>query len=489
MRMKLVTKLFLINAGIIFALTSVFIGLSYSTSKGMYSNALNGIDIDVMKDLSKTLEQHYKKNQSWDAFVNSSDRWKGIADDTFFTVFFSHMNRISGVPLSEQPPVKDEEGGNPDWEFPFGTFYQRLSLLDADKKNIIEAEILNSNASYRRIRVGREVVGWIRVGKINVDQLPLAQYFFDQQLRIVYWASGFGALVAVILSFALSRQITAPIRQLTLGARQIAQRNFKSTIHIKTGDELQDLADSFNVISQELSQYQDLQKKWLMNISHELRSPLTLLVGEVYAVCDNLSKCDDTTAAFLQQQANHVKHIADDLYQLCQMDEIGIHLSEKCTDLKEVVTYHVHRYADRFKGQDIAVHEEYPQDAIYVSLDSNRFGQVLGNIFDNCLRYTRAPGSVWIRVKDDAGRVEVEIEDSGPGVPELSLINLFERRFRIDSDNTRVSGGAGLGLTICKEIVVAHGGSIVAGSGKMGGLCLTIVLSKSTGGIVRQQHD
>lgn len=479
MHLKLAPKLFLINAGIILALTISFVGLSYFFSKSMYSNALNGIDLEVLEDFSETLGEHYEEHESWTAYVEDRGKWFKAADHSFFSVFFSLMEKVAGDNKPEQPYPSDPgppPEGNPEWEFPFGTFAQRLSLLDADKKPLIDAEILNADASYQKIKSDGEVVGWLRVGKINMDMLPLAQYFFEQQLSIVYWSAAFGGLVASILSFILSRHITAPIKKLSLGAQQIARRNFKSTISIKTGDELQDLAESFNYISAELDQYHTRQKQWLSNISHELRAPLTLLVGEIYAICDNLTKCDDSTAEFIQDQVMHVKRISDDLYLLCQMDEIGLRLNCQVVELQEFVAYQLQRYENSFEKSGIVVSEEYMPVPVYVSVDSDRFGQVLSNIFENCLRYVRVPGQLWITVSSDADAVVIEVEDSGPGVPEAALSKLFDRLYRINEANRTVAGGAGLGLAICKEIVEAHGGSIGAASSSKGGLCVRLRL-------------
>jgi len=485
MRLKLSYKLFLINAGIIFALTSVFVGLSYYVSKSMYSNALNGIDLDVMESLAANLSEDYKKSGSWDAYVNDSAHWKQTADNNFFSVFFALMAKVAestgqgGVPPGgPMPPVPVE---NPKWEFPFGTFSQRLSLLNPEKQPLIEPEIFNIDASYQKIKLNGEIIGWLRVGRINVDMLPLAQYFFDQQLRVVYGAAIVGGIIAAILSFLLSRHITAPIRDLTLGAKQIARRNFQSVIKINTRDELQELAESFNTISKELELHQTRQKQWLMDVSHELKAPLTLLVGEVFAICDNLSKCDDTTASFLQNEVKHIKRMADDLYQLCQMDEVGFNLNQQMIELQPFLEYQVRRYADKFNTHNIQLNESYATDPIYLEVDCDRLSQVLSNIFENCLRYMDSPGELWIGLEQSNAKAVLTVEDSGPGVAEDSLVKLFDRHFSVHTDGRRASGGAGLGLAICKEIITAHGGEISAVSGRRGGLCIRISLPLKKG--------
>jgi two-component system sensor histidine kinase BaeS len=486
MRLKLAHKLFLINAGIIFALTAVFVSLSYFISKSMYSNALNGIDLDVMESLSENLSEQYKKSGTWDIYVNDRTHWNQTVDNNFFAVFFSLMAKVAenagrDNPPASGPPIPPPAAANPKWEFPFGTFFQRLSLLDPDKKPLIEPEIFNADASYQKIKLDGKVIGWLRVGRINVDMLPLAQYFFEQQLNIVYWSSVVGGIIAVALSFLLSRHITAPIRILTLGARQIAKRNFQSLIRINTRDELQELAESFNAISKELELHQTRQKQWLMDVSHELKAPLTLLVGEVFAICDNLSKCDDATATFLQNEVQHIKRMADDLYQLCQMDEQGFNLNRQTIELQPFMEYQVRRYLDKFRSTQIKLHENYAPEPIYLNVDCDRLSQVLSNIFENCLRYMDSPGELWVRLAQAGGKTIVEVEDSGPGVPEGSLSKLFDRHYSVDAAGRRASGGAGLGLAICKEIIAAHDGEISAISGSKGGLCIRILLPLQSG--------
>src|SRR5690606_34732638 len=149
MQLKLAPKLLLINAGIILALAISFVGLSYFFSKSMYSNALNGIDRDVMKSFSETLREHYQENQSWDAYVEDRTHWMSAAESTFFAVFFSLMEKVAGNSLPGAPgsagivPSAPEESSS--WDFPFGRFSQRLSLLNAERQTLIEAEILNAD--------------------------------------------------------------------------------------------------------------------------------------------------------------------------------------------------------------------------------------------------------------------------------------------------------------------------------------------------------
>lgn len=481
MRFKLVHKMILLNVGIIVVLTSAFISLSYFTSKSMYSNALNGIDHEVMRVLSAGLSEHYQQQGSWQAFIDNPAQWRETVDRTFFSVFFQLMAEVAkerGEGYPPGPPPGFQE--MPKWEFPFGTFIQRLSLLDAQKNVLIAPEIFNEAATYRAIKVKGKTVAWLRVGSINVDMLPLAQYFFDQQLRIVYLSAVIGGLFAVLLSVILSRHITAPIKTLTAKARQIAKRDFSGFVSVNTRDELQELAEGFNSVSQELSLYQHRQKQWLMDVSHELKAPLTVLVAEVFAISDDLSKCDETTAELLQKEAMRIKRIADDLYQLCQIDEMGIQLQAAPLRLSPLIKEQVNSYLPRFNAKRIAVTEVYLADSPQVLADADRIAQVIGNLFENCLRYTQAPGNVWVHEEIASDGVLIVVEDSGPGVPQEFLTRLFDRLYRVES----AGAGAGLGLAICKEIVQAHGGRITAKQSAHGGLRIEILLPHYEGNSV-----
>lgn len=475
MRLKLAHKLVLINTGIIVILTSAFICLSYFSSKSMYSDALNGIDREVIKNLASNLGEHYKKHQSWNAFIDDPAYWNATVDRNFFAVFFRLMAEVADDRGETIPPPPSGFQDMPKWDFPFGTFFQRLSLLDAQKQPLIQAQMLNQEATYQRIKVDGKTVAWLRIGNIDVDMLPLAQYFFDQQLKIVYWSAVIGGLFAICLTFFLSRHITAPIKRLTLKAKQIAKRDFTGVVDVRTGDELQELAEGFNSISQELDIYQHRQKQWLMDVSHELKAPLTVLVGEVFAICDDLSKCDENTAELLQKEALRIKRIADDLYQLCQIEEMGIHLNRASVRFDDLIKAQLKSYLPRFAAKHIQINRS-DASSIDVFADPDRLAQVLVNLLENCLRYSSSPGNIWITTEIVGRHILFVLEDSGPGVPDDSLPRLFDRLYRIKTTDGNYLGGAGLGLAICKEIIVAHEGTITAKHGSRGGLRIEILL-------------
>ncbi len=480
MRIKLTHKLLGINIGIICMLTLVFVSLSYVGSKSMYSNALNGIDLAVMEDLSVTLSQEYAQKKSWDTLVAQKNDWNDTVNHSFYKVFFALMAESAASSFNKEhraapiptPPPKS----TPAWDMPFGTFLQRVTLLDANKRVLIAPEMAKTDVNYQAIKLDGKIIGWLSIGKIDMDILPLAQYFFDQQLYIVNWSIALGGILAAILSFMFSRHITRPIVQLTQGAQHIAQRNFSARINIQSNDELQELAERFNTIATELARYHSQQKQWLTDISHELKTPLTLLVGEIFAICDNLTQCDENTAQNLQQEVLHIKRLVDDLYELSKGEEIGLRINRQTLDLKPFFEHIITPYRVLLQSKEIQLEEIYSAEEFYILADADRLTQVIRNLLENCLKYMDSPGRLRLQLSEHPQVVSISLDDSGPGVTPAAAKHMFDRLYRADTITGRSGGGAGLGLAICKSIIEAHGGSIFATTSELGGLSIKIEL-------------
>jgi len=480
MRIKLTHKILGINIGIILVLTLVLVSLSYVGSKSMYSNALNGIDLAVMEDLAVTLSQEYAQANSWEKIIANKPQWTDTVNHSFYKVFFSLMAQNAAMSFNKEqratpipaPPPKS----TPAWDMPFGTFLQRATLLDVNKKVLIAPEIVKTDVNYQAIKLNGKIIGWLSIGKIDMDILPLAQYFFYQQLSIVNWAIALGGILAAGLSFLFSRHITRPIHELTRGAQQIAQRNFSTRININSNDELQELAERFNSIATELAHYHTQQKQWLTDISHELKTPLTLLVGEIFAICDNLTQCDENTAQNLQHEVLHIKRLVDDLYDLSKGEEVGLVLRRQTLDLKPFIEHIIKPYKTLFSDKNIQLDELFDGEEFYILADADRLTQVVRNLLENCLKYMDAPGTLAVRLEEKPHAVCIQLDDSGPGVTPAAAQHMFDRLYRADTITGRSGSGAGIGLAICKSIVDAHGGAIFATTSALGGLSIRIEL-------------
>lgn len=481
MRIKISYKLVAINIGIIVVLTSLCTYWFSRSSHSMFGGAVNGIDLEVMEHLSSALSQHYLEYGSWNTFVSNKSAWDETVNSSFFSIFFALVEKAkSKADQSHAEPIHPPEfnvAPGSQWDFPFGTFLQRVSLLDAQRQYLIKAEILKDDLNYQSIEFEGKVIGWLNVGKINLDNLPLGEYFFKQQMAALYWVMVFGGLIASLLSFILSRYITSPIGKLIHGANEIAKHNYQFKLSIKSNDELGVLAHRLNFLASKLDRYENQKKQWLMDISHELRTPLSILISETSAICDKLTKCEISAIEIIRQDLIQMKRLVDDLHDLSKIDELGFKFHKEELDLRALLVKQINYYENIFSQKGIALHCELSVAPLAILGDHDRIVQAVRILFENCLRYVASPGEIWVRCHRNAGEVFMMIEDSGPGVPDESLDKLFDRLYRIDSARSRAHGGAGLGLAICKEIFVAHDATVSASRSAKGGLCIQILFN------------
>lgn len=477
MKLKLSHKLFIANLGIIFALVLIMLGISYVFSKNLLNDLMHAHISKDLKSFSSVLSKEYERENSWDGLIKNRNLWASIIRS-----YIQDTDDLPNHPLkpdSQIPlklvPVKIDSLNDMHSER-FDIFIDRVSLLDNSKNPIISASILGHSYKYQKISVRNEVVGWLVLGLPSFNKISNTNNYLEQQLKVSLWLGAVGIFIAAFFSFGLSRQITAPIKKLTQGAKQLAERDFSLRISINTNDEFSELANSFNHISDELSNYDRKQKQWLMDISHELRTPLTILQGEFSAIGDGVTQYSPYIISSLQDEVSHINRLINDLNDLFVTESLGFHCLKDEIDPSKLLSDNLNRYKSKLLGRNISLHTSLDVDNIWVMGDANRLSQVLGNLLENSFRYIQSPGRLWVsaEVKDD--QVIITFNDSGPGVPAQAIEQLFDRLYRIENSRNRKTGGAGLGLAICKNIITAHSGEIHAFNNTKGGLCITITL-------------
>lgn len=493
MKSRLSHKLFVTNLAIILALVTVLLVLGYFSSKSLLSDFVASKDIETLDEIAEELSQYYKEKQSWDELAGDSEHWKTVIRPLFKSserfpppkgpINNSGEFRPPPRPFSQMPP---SSGGPPPFpELPPGgnapphprSFFDRISLLNTDKSFIVQARHTGESRTLRAIKLNEETIGWLSIEELKVGSDPIAALFMKRQLSLSFWVAMVGIFVAALFSYFLSKHITHPIKMLTLGAARIAKRDFDVKINVSTKDELKDLTDSFNHIAKELRDFQQRQEQWLLDISHELRTPLTILNGELEAMSDGISPCDLKGVASLQEEVSQIKRLVDDLHEISVIDAPGFQCVFQPLELTSIVKHQLSKYQSKLLEQNIELHEDIPSNqSIILTGDSNRLSQVIQNIFENNLRYTDSPGKLWVEIRTTETDVELNVHDSGPGVDDECIEKLFDRLYRTDSSRNRKTGGAGLGLAICRNIIYLHKGEITASHSARGGLCISIRL-------------
>jgi len=343
------------------------------------------------------------------------------------------------------------------------------SRMDAD--SIRRAEKLE-------IKVHGEVVGYLGY----VSSLRLVDSFASiaakQQWRD-FMVIAISLFAAVLLNATLiSRWLSRRLRAVGHGATALARGDYSTRIPPQGNDELARLADDFNHLAHALEAAQVGRQQWIADIAHELRTPLTSLRAEIEAVQDGVRPLTQASIASVAQEVHQLTRLVEDLRLLSLSDLGALTCRKEPSQLSEIIDDALAAWRSSIQDKGLQVEVDV-DDAILVDADSDRLGQVFGNLLQNTLRYSEAPARLSIHAVVDGANARIEWEDSPPGVPDADLHRLTERLYRTDESRARASGGTGLGLAIVKAIVDAHGGRMQAGHSRFGGLRWSIWLPLS----------
>ncbi len=294
--------------------------------------------------------------------------------------------------------------------------------------------------------------------------------------RRALWLAGFVAiLVAVLLSFLLLRQITRPLRRLDTATRQIARGEFSERVSIESSDEIGRLARSFDEMAESLERAERTKKQMIADVSHELRTPLAAVRGALEGLRDGLIEPTSETLASLHDKILLTTRLVRDLHQLTLADAGRLSIHPAPCRIGEIVGTIVETIGVQLEDANIRLEKRTPDSLPMLIVDRQRIEQVFLNLLANAIRHTPEGGTISIEAREHTEGVLTSICDSGPGLAEADLAHVFDRFYRADDARTSDSG-AGLGLSIAKALVDAHGGRIWAENAPSGGACFHVLL-------------
>ena len=323
---------------------------------------------------------------------------------------------------------------------------------------------------------------------------PREVQFIEQINRILLYGALIGAVIALLLGIFLSRTLTRPIRELTRATHAVSEGDLSQQVPVRSNDELGELAQAFNKMSSELSRSVNARRQMTADIAHELRTPLSLILGHAEAVHDGVLPPSRENFEIIREEAERLEQLVNDLRILSLADAGELSITPQIIEpgrlLQEVAA--IYQYQTRRKNISLDLEMDSPLSKIEV--DPGRMTQVLTNILDNALRHTPEGGHILLSAKEvsdkrstpqsgSGDQVELAIQDSGPGLRAEDLERIFDRFYRTDSSRQRdgdFPGGSGLGLAIARSIVQAHGGQLTAESEAGKGLKVIVRLPKKS---------
>lgn len=269
-----------------------------------------------------------------------------------------------------------------------------------------------------------------------------------------------GILAAVAASLFTTRRILGPIQAMTHASQRIAGGDYRSRIDPPSRDELGTLAESFNEMAGALERTERRRIELIGDLAHELRTPLSSIRSELEGMIDGLLPCEPEALADLQREASRMQRLVQDLEELSRAEARQMQLDLRPVAMGELVSTVAQRLQPQYEDKDVALHLEIAPDLPLIRADTQRMTQVLVNLLGNALQYTPTGGEVTMEVVIRGGRLFVSVQDTGIGLSPEHQAHVFERFYRVDKSRSRTGGGSGLGLTIAKHLVEAHGGTI-----------------------------
>jgi signal transduction histidine kinase len=298
---------------------------------------------------------------------------------------------------------------------------------------------------------------------------------YRSAVRVSLLVSGAAAaLIALVVSLLVTRQIVSPVRQMMKASQRIAEGHYRERVMApdeddwEATDELGRLALSFNRMSAQLEQMENSRRQQIGNVAHELRTPLSTIKGSMEGLIDGVLPAEAATFAQVYREAARLERMVADLQELSRVEAGAFELKMKPLCLLNLVETTAARLERQFDDKGVALDVKIDLTLPFVRADEDRLGQVILNLIGNALQYSTAGGYVEVDAHGDGNMVLVWVKDDGIGIAAENLPLIFTRFYRVDKSRSRAGGGSGIGLTIARHLVEAHGGKIWAESEGLG---------------------
>ena len=420
---KLIHKFFLaffITNIILVGLMFVFI---YSNFAAEFNHFVEQEEQKHVVEVKQQLVQLYAEVGSWEPISHSSQLWRSIVDPKMNPSGpkgIQQNNSDINLSANDEKSISEQQAPSLLWSSLPADLLQtgkRISLYDHDKNVVVGRENVIDNPHIEPVLLNNNVIGWIGLVPTSLVENSSANVFLAAQFHNYFTITLCVILLAFMMAIVLSRHLTKPIKQLVFATNELNKGHYDSRISSLTQDELGTL-------------------------SHNVADPkrITLLINQV----DNLN------------------HIVDDLAQLANSDSANMKYQYDEVDVIQVLQQTIENYTARFQEHKLRVNSDALKNAqpCTVNGDKDRLQQLFANLLENTCRYTHEGGQVNIKINKMNYKLELILEDSAPGVLPQDQAKLFERFYRVEKSRNRDYGGSGLGLSLCKKIVEAHGGEI-----------------------------
>ena len=273
--------------------------------------------------------------------------------------------------------------------------------------------------------------------------------------------------IGMVLVYVSSKKITSPLLQMNEAAKVIAGGNFEQRVEISSEDEVGQLAESFNHMAESLDKYEKVRRDFIANVSHDLRSPLTSIQGFLGAILDGTvpKEKQEHYLNIVLEETKRLTKLTNDIVELSRAQASAITLEKKRFDINDLIRESIERLEPRLKEKDIKIDAMFAEKETFVYADRDKIARVLYNLVDNAIKFSDKGEKIEIdtALKENK-KLLISVKDHGRGISEEDEKYIFHRFYKVDSSRGKDKTGSGLGLSIVREFLLAHGENIVVKS-------------------------
>ena len=479
--MKLKYKLFIALGSTSCLILLLVVGGIQFTIRKNFIGFLNDVEFRKQTQIVEQLKESYARHSGWEIFKSGPQAWHDIlgrvrsAKDGFDMRHPGPHGApppASGGPRHPRPTLAPNDPTS---------LHRRLCLFDEQKSYVAGECRQDSEFDYYPIVLSDRTIGYLGLENMYEMRQPLEFAFLKKQTRVIYIIGAGILAISLLASYVISKSVLGPVNALARGTREMRRFNFDIRVNVRSNDELGALAKDFNRMAATLQQYETMRKSWISDISHELRTPVAVIRSKLEALQDGIREMTPELLDSLYKDILGLGRLINDLHQISLMDSRNLSVNLKPISIKVVLDKSIDAFAIAYEQKGIEIQKAYKSENIpMISGDIALLKRVFANLLENTLKYTDAPGVLKLYCRVSGPHVVIKMEDSAPGVPAKCCESIFERLYRLEQSRNRASGGSGLGLSMSREIISLHQGTITASPSSLGGLKIAIELPVTT---------
>lgn len=419
---------------------------------------------DRISDIVKMVEYSYSIDNSWSNKVLRNISNSSLIDNFMIQIINENGNVVFENNVDNSMMRMHNQM--------MGRMGKRI-MRGADNSKISDS---NTTVKLQELIVDGKRIGTIEIGYTGNFIVSQREVDFTKGINSsILYASIISIILAIILGLYNSKVMSQPILKITNAANNIREGDLDTKIQIKNdARELIELSEAINHLAQSLKEQQILRKRLTTDISHELRTPLTILLSHIEAFSDGVWQPTKERLSICRDEVIRLKKLVEQLKYITDIENHRVELEIESFNLSELLEGIVESFEYEFQIKSVRI-ERHIEENIIIEGDMDKVRQIIINLISNALKFTDSEGRVNVALNKDSNKAILEIIDTGIGINEEDIPFVFERFYRSDKSRSRDTGGAGIGLTITKTLVEAHGGKISVASEKEKGSRFTVV--------------